>query len=75
MTKGYSYLVINDFILPDQGPAALAAEYYMMMLVLLSGMERSALQWWRLVKSAGLKVGGLYQPPGDGQRIIVAALG
>ncbi|KAI1126472.1 S-adenosyl-L-methionine-dependent methyltransferase [Nemania abortiva] len=74
MIRGYSYLVINDFILPDTGCGLLQSQWDLMMMVLLSSMERSETQWRTLLKSAGLSIEGMYSPPGDGQGIIVATL-
>ncbi|KAL7620314.1 hypothetical protein AAE478_009308 [Parahypoxylon ruwenzoriense] len=74
MKKGYSYLVINDFILPDTGCPLLPAEWDLMMMTLMSAMERTESQWRNLLNKAGLTIEGMYQPPGDGQGIIVATL-
>ncbi|KAK7911879.1 O-methyltransferase [Apiospora marii] len=74
MTPGYSYLVINDFILPDVGCNLLSAQWDLMMMLIMSGLERTESQWMTLMEAAGLEVEGLYQPPGDGQGIIVAKL-
>ncbi|KAH9883886.1 S-adenosyl-L-methionine-dependent methyltransferase [Xylariomycetidae sp. FL2044] len=74
MKEGYSHLVINDFILPDTGCPLLAAEWDLMMLALMSSMERTEAQWRSLLAKAGLYIEGIYQPPGDGQGIIVCTL-
>lgn len=74
MKKGYSLLVINDFILPDEGCALLPAQWDLMMMVFLAAFERTASQWKTLLSAAGLAIEGLYHPPGDGQGIIVATL-
>lgn len=74
MSKGYSYLVINEFVLPDQGCPLISAQWDLMMMIFMSSMERSESQWRALIGKAGLQVEGLYQPPGDGQGIIVATL-
>ncbi|KAI1489332.1 S-adenosyl-L-methionine-dependent methyltransferase [Biscogniauxia mediterranea] len=74
MSKGHSYLIINDFILPDTGCPLISAEWDLMMLALASGMERTETQWKALLSSAGFAIEGMYQPPGDGQGIIVATL-
>ncbi|KAJ8131044.1 hypothetical protein O1611_g2585 [Lasiodiplodia mahajangana] len=74
MIQGHSYLVINDFILPDTGCGLLQSQWDLMMMVLLSSMERSETQWRTLLESAGLSIEGIYSPPGDGQGIIVATL-
>ncbi|KAK8029829.1 O-methyltransferase [Apiospora rasikravindrae] len=74
MTRDYSYLVINDFILPDVGCSLLAAQWDLMMMLSMSGLERTESQWKSLMGVAGLEVEGLYQPPGDGQGVILARL-
>ncbi|KAI0536334.1 S-adenosyl-L-methionine-dependent methyltransferase [Xylaria digitata] len=74
MVKGYSYLVINDFIIPDTKCGLLQSQWDLMMMVLLSSMERTEAQWRALLESAGLFIEGLYLPPGDAQGIIVATL-
>lgn len=74
MRKGYSFLVINDFILPDEGCSLLPAQWDLMMMVYLAAFERTASQWRTLLAAAGLAIEGLYHPPGDGQGIIVATL-
>ncbi|GAP83312.1 putative winged helix-turn-helix transcription repressor DNA-binding [Rosellinia necatrix] len=74
MVKGYSYLVINDFIIPETGCGLLQSEWDLMMMVLLSSMERTESQWRTLLESAGFSIEGVYNPVGDGQGIIVAAL-
>ncbi|KAI1637608.1 S-adenosyl-L-methionine-dependent methyltransferase [Biscogniauxia mediterranea] len=75
MSKGHSYLVINDFILPDTtGCPHISAEWDLMKLALASEMERTETQWRALLSSAGFAIEGMYQPPGDGQGIIVATL-
>ncbi|KAK8112864.1 O-methyltransferase [Apiospora sp. TS-2023a] len=74
MTAGYSYLVINDFILPDVGCNLLSAQWDLMMMLVMSGLERTETQWKTLMNAAGLEIEGLYQPSGDGQGIIVAKL-
>ncbi|ROV88726.1 hypothetical protein VMCG_10045 [Cytospora schulzeri] len=74
MTKGYSYLVINDFILPDKDCPLISSLWDMQMMLVMAAMERSDTQWRDLMNKAGLQIEGLYQPPGDGQGIIVATL-
>lgn len=74
MTAGYSYLVINDFILPDVGCNLLSAQWDLVMMLVMSGLERTEGEWKTLMEAAGLEIEGLYQPPGDGQGIIVANL-
>ncbi|KAF2968706.1 hypothetical protein GQX73_g4913 [Xylaria multiplex] len=74
MKKGYSQLVINDFILPDANCPELSAQWDLIMMSVMAGVERTESQWVSLLDLAGLHIEGLYQPPGDGQGIIVATL-
>lgn len=74
MTKGFSLLVIEDFILPDTGCHELPAMWDMQMMAFLSAMERTRTQWRQLLDAAGMEIEGLYPPPGDGTGIIVAKL-
>ncbi|KAF3059903.1 Demethylsterigmatocystin 6-O-methyltransferase [Daldinia childiae] len=74
MTKGYSYLVINDMILPEEGCPLFPALWDVLIFIVLSSQERVVSQWNDLLPAAGLAVEGLYQPPGEGLGIIVATL-
>ncbi|KAI0389022.1 S-adenosyl-L-methionine-dependent methyltransferase [Xylariaceae sp. FL0594] len=74
MKKGYSQLVIHDFILPDMNCPELSAQWDMAMMAAMAGVERTESQWVSLMKRAGLCIEGLYQPQGDGQGIILASL-
>jgi hypothetical protein len=74
MKKGYSTLVIEDFILPVRGCSLLPAMWDMEMMSLLSGIERTERQWQELLTKAGLEVEGFYPPPGDGTGIIITRL-
>jgi hypothetical protein len=74
MKKGYSTLIVEDFILPVKGASLLPALWDMEMMALLSAMERTERQWISLFEQAGLEIEGFYQPPGDGTGIIVLDL-
>ncbi|KAI0483066.1 S-adenosyl-L-methionine-dependent methyltransferase [Xylariaceae sp. FL0804] len=74
MKKGYSQLVLNDFIVAEVECSQIAAHFDVMVMAALAGGERTESQWKSLLKLAGLSLDGLYQPPGDGQGIIVASL-
>jgi len=74
MKKGYSTLIIEDFILPITGCPLLPAMWDMQMMAMLSAMERNEDQWRQLLDKAGLEIEGLYPPPGDGTGIIVTKL-
>ncbi|KAI0190039.1 hypothetical protein EV127DRAFT_431419 [Xylaria flabelliformis] len=74
MIKGYSYLVINEFILSNTDCGLLQSQWDLMMMVPLSSMERTESQWRTLLGATGLSIEGMYSPPGDGQGNIVATL-
>ena len=74
MKKGYSKLIIGEYILPDKGCPLMAAGADLAMLTLHSGMERSERQWRDLLDSSGLEVVGIWPPPGNGDGIVEAML-
>jgi hypothetical protein len=74
MRRGYSTLVVEDFVLPAKGASLLPAMWDMQMMSLLSARERTEKQWTALFEQAGLEIQGFYQPPGDGTGIIVLSL-
>lgn len=74
MKRGYSQLIIEDFILPPTGAALLPTLFDMQMITFLAGMEQTEKQWCVLLDRAGLIVDGFHQPPGDGTGIIVTQL-
>jgi hypothetical protein len=74
MKKGYSTLIIEDFIIPVKGASLLPVMWDLEMMSLLAAMERTETQWRSLLEQAGLEMEGFYQPPGDGTGIIVTKL-
>ena len=70
MEPGYSKLIINDIVLPDQGATRFAAQSDMNMLALLAAMERSETQWRQLLEKAGLEVVKIW--PGVPESVIEA---
>lgn len=74
MTKGYSKLLIEEFILPDKDCPPLAAVWDVQMMAILSSMERTRDHWRELLAKAGLEVKEFWMPPGDGQGIVEAML-
>ena len=74
MKKGYSTLIVEDFIIPARDAALLPAMWDLQMMSLLSAMERTEKQWRALFEQVGLEIEGFYLPPGDGTGIIVLTL-
>ena len=72
MKAGYSKVIINDIVLPDQGATRFAAQSDINMMTLLAAMERSETQWRRLLEQAGLEVIKVW--PGAGESVIEATL-
>ena len=73
MTKGYSKLYLNDWILPDVGCSLFEATVDAVMMFNLAGMERSRAQWTDLLSRAGLKVDEFWLSPGFGEGIVEAS--
>jgi hypothetical protein len=61
MKAGYSKILISDVVLPDKGATSWPTESDIMMMSLLSAMERSASQWQNLLERAGLKIVKIWQ--------------
>lgn len=76
MKKGYSKLIINEFILPLRNVPLYPALLDVNMMCVLNGMERTTEQWTKLLDVAGLKVLKWHQfsESGDEEGIIEAEL-
>ncbi|BAE55269.1 unnamed protein product [Aspergillus oryzae RIB40] len=72
MEPGYSKLIINDQIIPDRDCDFATACISIMMMLQVGAFERTEKQWRALLTSVGLKDVSFYQPPGNGEGIIVA---
>lgn len=67
-----SSLLIDDWVLPDVNAPVAGGTYDIMMLMLLSGMERSENQWRALLESLGLVVKNIWRKEGVGEGVIEA---
>jgi len=56
MKKGYSKLLINEFVISSRGASAFMTHIDINMMSILVAMERTEKQWRTLLESAGLKV-------------------
>ncbi|KAJ5609365.1 hypothetical protein N7528_009932 [Penicillium herquei] len=74
MVKGYSKLIIEEFVMPEKDAPLLATLWDWNMLVFCSTMERTQGQWNQVLASAGFQVVKVWSPPGDSQSIIEAEL-
>ena len=55
MKPGYSKLLINDWIIPEEGAALYPLLLDINMLALFSSMERTVSQWRELLESEGFE--------------------
>ena len=68
----HSSLLIDDWVLPDVNAPVAGGTYDIMMLMLLSGMERSENQWKALLEPLGLEVRKIWRKDGVGEGVIEA---
>ncbi|KAK5129289.1 hypothetical protein LTR08_003619 [Meristemomyces frigidus] len=73
MRKGYSRLIINDWVLPDTGARLYPCMQDINMMALFSAMERSESHFVSLVESVGLKVVRIWGSP-EAERCIETML-
>ena len=69
----------QGIVLPDKGAPLQMALCDMQMIVVLGGRERTERAWRRLLRSVGLEVIGIWQPPaakggGSGDEGIIEAV-
>jgi hypothetical protein len=64
MEKGYSKLLINDFVLPEIDVPLHPALLDITIMSLCSGVERSEKQWRALLDSVGLGVVKIWKTEG-----------
>jgi hypothetical protein len=74
MKKGYSKLLLNEFILPNEGCPLFPAGFDLQTMVMHAAQERTESQWRHLLSSVGLQVAKFWIPPGGGEGIIEAEL-
>lgn len=74
MEKGYSKLLIEDYIIPDQGAWPKETLTDMIVMVWCPGVERTRQRWTELLESVGLKVMKFWLPDGYHKGIIEAEL-
>ncbi|KAI5306548.1 hypothetical protein KEM56_000312 [Ascosphaera pollenicola] len=74
MTKGYSKLIIEDFVLQDIGCPLLPSMWDLEMMLVSNSFERSEGAWRKLLEAAGLRIIKIWRAPGDGLGLIEADL-
>lgn len=56
LTKGYSKLLINENVIPDEGAHWLSTALDIVMMVIFSAKERTEQNWRTLLESAGFTI-------------------
>jgi hypothetical protein len=74
MEKGYSKLIIFEWILPSKDVPLYPALLDINMMAVLSGRERTEEQWTTLLKESGLKVIKFHKADADAEGLIEAEL-
>ena len=56
MEKGYSRILIDDYVLPNTGASFRGPSMDLLMMLYASGMERTMRQWEQLLDDSGLDI-------------------
>lgn len=72
MERGYSRLLIQDISIPDEGALFEQTSMDMLMMTLLSGVERTARAWTRLLADAGFRIVKFW-PDARGVEFVIEA--
>ncbi|BCR98264.1 uncharacterized protein AKAW2_31583S [Aspergillus luchuensis] len=72
MEPGYSKLIMEEYIVPDQNASAIHGMTDVAVMVFCSGLERTTQQWTRLLDSVGLRVNKFWTRAGDGLGVVEA---
>jgi hypothetical protein len=65
MKPGYSKLIINDWIVPEQGAPLYPCLLDITMMAVFSAMERTTSQFQALLESEGLEITKVYTISGN----------
>ncbi|KXG53248.1 Plant methyltransferase dimerization [Penicillium griseofulvum] len=74
MKRGFSRVIMEEYILPDQNARSLPCMTDIAVMVFCSGLERTRQRWSNLLTSVGLRVIKFWVREGDGLGIIEAEL-
>lgn len=62
MKPGYSKLIINEWVVPEQGATWYMTAQDLNMMSLFSAMERTEKQWHAMLGKAGFEIVKIYSP-------------
>ncbi|MCJ1390641.1 hypothetical protein MMC18_003502 [Xylographa bjoerkii] len=74
MKKGYSKLLLFEWIIPEKDVPLFPALLDINLMALLSGMERTEVQWRKLLDSAGFEIVKFWKTTPDTEGMIEAVL-
>jgi hypothetical protein len=74
MKRGFSKVIMEEYILPDQNARSLPCMTDIAVMVFCSGLERTRQRWSNLLTSVGLRVLKFWVREGDGLGIVEAEL-
>jgi hypothetical protein len=74
MVPGYSKLLINENIVPDQGADWQVTGLDMMLMTLVSARERRESEWRYLLTKTGLKINHIWSHVNGGESLIECQL-
>jgi hypothetical protein len=74
MERGYSKILIEDYVVPDQNAGVKETLIDMVVMVWCPGIERTRQRWTELLESAGLKIRNFWLPVGYNKGVIEAEL-
>lgn len=74
MDKGYSRILIDDWVLPDTDADFISASMDILMFLYASGIERTLRQWRELLHSVNLEIVQVWSAPTGAESVIEARI-
>ncbi|KAL8823155.1 MAG: hypothetical protein Q9191_006124 [Dirinaria sp. TL-2023a] len=74
MKRGYSKILIDELVLPNEGVSPIGAFMDLTMLAIETGSERTSQQWYDLLGSVGLRIEKIWPPTVGPYSLIEAEL-
>ena len=74
LTRGYSKLLINENVIPDQGAHWISTALDMVMMATFSACERTAGNWRALLEGAGFRIVKIWNSEPGTESLIEAEL-
>lgn len=74
MEKGYSKILINELVVPDQGASWSVTSMDWLMLALGAVKERTEKDWRIMIEQAGLKITGMWTKEQGSESLIECEL-